>query len=247
MSTEPQLGKYIPLKMAVAFFSDEGDKSEGDQDRYWLLGLRALILLNYQIAAQPKTFRISVNGNKTANFPPGCLSWSKIGLLNNEGEISSLKINNSISKWADTNPNRIEKLTPDINDSVSVLGNSPIFYNYYYNGGYCNLFGVGNGLIQYGSCTVDDENELVVLSPDFKYDSIMFEGIFAPQREEDYQVPLALLEPIIAFINWKLKLGTRQDFYGAAIEARRTMPKKKVTLQIVNQIIRESNGMKLRS
>lgn len=247
MSTEPQLGKYIPLRMAVAFFADESEKSEGDADRYWLLALRALVELNYEIAGQPETFRIPLNGNKIANFPPGCLIWTKIGLLNEAGETSTLAINNALTKWRDTNPNRLEKLTPDINDSVLGIVNSNIFFNYYYNDTYCNLFGAGNGLVQYGSCTVDDENQLVVLSPDFRYDSIMFEGIFAPQRQEDYMIPLALLEAVIAFIKAKLKIITMQEYYGEVIKARRRMPRKKVTLQSVNQVIRESNSMKLRS
>lgn len=247
MSTEPQLGKYVPLKMAVSFASDELDKSEGDQDRFWLLALRGLLHLNFQFSAEPETFRIPLNGNKTANFPSGCLGWTKIGVLNNEGEISTLKINNGLSKWRDQNPNRIALLTPDINDTITSLSAAPLFLNYYYNNSYCNLYGVGNGLIQYGSCTVDDANELVVLDPDFRFDSIMFEGIFAPQREDDYKIPLVLLEPVIAFIKWKLKLGAREEFYAAATEARRNMPNKKVTLQQVNQVIREPNGMKLRS
>jgi len=247
MSTEPQLGKYIPLKMVVAFFSDETDKSEGDQDRYWLLGLRALIELNYEIAAEPITYRLPLNGNFSVNFPVGCLSWTKIGILNNQGEISVLKINTGLTTWRDNNPNRLELLTPDINDSVSTLGNSTIWFNYYYNGGYCNLFGAGNGLVTYGSCTVDDVNELVVLPFDFQYDHIMFEGIFSPQRQEDYMVPLALNEAIIAFIKWHLKLGTVDDYTREVLKSRRRMPKKKVTLQTINQVIRESNGMKLRS
>lgn len=246
MSTEPQLGKYVPLRMATAFFSDESDKSEGDQDKYWLLALRALIELNYEISAQPETFRIPLNGNKTANFPAGCLSWTKIGILNEAGEISTLKINNALTKWKDQSHNRLP-FTADINDSVIGLGNSPIFLNYYYNNTYNNLFGIGNGLIQYGSCTVDDANELVVLSPDFRFDSIMFEGIFAPQREEDYKVPLALLEAVIAFIKWKMKMCSAQEYYGEVTKARRRMPRKKVSLQEVNQILRESDSMKLRS
>lgn len=247
MSTEPQLGKYIPLKMVTAFFSDEQDKSEGDQDRYWLLGLRALVELNFEISAEPITYRLPLNGNFTVNFPAGCLSWTKIGILNNEGEISVLRVNNGLTNWRDTNPNRLELLTPDINDATTNLVNSPYFFNYYYNGGYCNLFGAGNGLVTYGSFTVDDKNELVILPFDFKYDHIMFEGIFSPQRQEDYMVPLALNEAIIAFIKWKLKLGTVDDYTREVIKARRRMPKKKVTLQGINQVIRESNSMKLRS
>lgn len=247
MSTEPQLGKYVPLKMVVALFSDQYDKSEGDQDRFWLLGLRALIQLNFDISAEPKTVRLPVNPNQTVNFPIDCLSWTKIGLLNSAGEMSTLKINNGLSTLKDNNPNRLAYLTPNINDSTSSLVNAPFFFNYWYNDGYYNLFGSDNGLVQYGECTVDEANELVVLPSDFRYDNIMFEYISSPLKDEDYKVQLALQEAIIAFIAWKLKLDTRDNYIAEAINARRRMPGKKVTLQTINQVVRESNGMKLRS
>lgn len=247
MSTEPTLGKYVPLKMVVALFSDEVNASEGDQDRFWLMGLRALVMLNFDISGEPKTVRLPINGSRTVNFPVDCLSWSKIGLLNAAGEVSTLKINNGLTTYKDTNPNRIQYMTPNINDSTSSLVNAPFFFNYWYNDGYYNLFGSDNGLVQYGECTVDDDNQLVVLPVDFRYDSILFEYISSPERDEDYRVPLALQEAIIAFIKWKMKMGTRDDFYGEMTAARRRLPGKKVTLQTINQVIRESNGMKLRS
>lgn len=247
MSTEPQLGKYVPLKMVVALFSDQYDKSEGDQDRFWLLGLRALVDLNFDISGEPKTVRLPVNGNKTVSFPTGCITWTKIGLLNNNGEVSTLKINSALTTLKDTNPNRLNYLTPDISDSALSLCGTPYFLNYYYNQGYYNLYGAGTGLIQYGSCRVDDANELVVLPPDFTYDSILFEYISSPQRDGDYTVLLALQEAIIAFIAWKMKLDTRENYYGEVTKARRRLPGKKVTLQGINQVIRESEAMKLRS
>lgn len=247
MSTEPQLGKYVPLRMVVAFFSDQYDKSEGDQDRFWILGLRALVELNFDISAEPKTVRLPINPNKTVNFPIDCLQWTKIGLLNQAGEVSTLKINNGFTNFRDNNPNRIADLVPNINDSTSSMVNAPFFFNYWYNDGYYNLFGSDNGLVQYGECSVDDGNQLVVLPIDFRYENILFEYISSPERDTDYKVPLALQEAIIAFIAWKLKLDTAQNYYGEVTKSRRRLGKKKVTLQTINQVIRESNGMKLRS
>ena len=94
---------------------------------------------------------------------------------------------------------------------------------------------------------MDDANRVAVLDPNFRYDSVMFEYISAPEKDSDYQVLTCLQEAIIAFIKWKLKLGSREEFYAACIEGRRCMPKKKFVLQTFNQVIRESNGMKLRS
>lgn len=247
MSFEPLLGKYIPLKTVVQYALDAAKKSDGDQDEGWILGLRALTLLNYQVLAEPKTVRLPVNANQTVTFPADCISYTKIGLLNSHGEVVTLKINNGLTTWRDTNPNRIQDLVPNINDSIGSLAYAPYYLNYYYNNGYYNLFGVGGGLIQYGECRIDEANGIVILPADFKYDSVIFEYLSSPQRDNDYLIPITFQEAIIAFIEWKWKIGTRQDFYGAVTEARRTLPGKKVTLQNLNQFIREPVAMKLRS
>lgn len=244
MTTDIQL--YVPLKQIVSYTLDETDQSIGSFDRGWILAFRALIDMMFSVTAEPITLRLPVEDNKTVLFPADYLSWIKIGVLNNNGEVSTLKINNSLTTYADNSPNRLSKVdTGDISDNFPFLLNNPFFLNYLYNGIYQPLFGVGGGLIQYGECRVDEDNKLVILDPTFRYDSIIFEYISSPKKNGDYQVPLYAQEAIIAFIKWKSKLGTRDEYIAEKIEARRRAPKKKVNLQNINQVIRESNGMKL--
>jgi hypothetical protein len=237
--------QYIPLKQVVSYTLDETEHSMGSFDRYWVLAFRALVDMLFDVTAEPLTVRLPVSGNKTVPFPSDYLSWIKIGILNENGEISTLAINNSLTTYKDTNPNRIEKLTSNISDNFPLLLGNPFYLNYYYNGMYQPLFGVGGGLIQYGSCRVDDANNLIVLPPDFRYDSIMLEYISSPEKNGDYQIPIVCQEAVIAFIKWKSKTGTREEYIAEKINARRRMPKKKVHLQQFNQIIRESTGQKL--
>lgn len=243
------IGYVTPLKTIVAYTLDELDKSVGDEDKVWLLGLRALTELNFDISAQPKTVRLPKSGNNTVPFPSDCLSWSKIGLENENGEIVTLKINNALTTFRDNNPNRLSDLTPDLN-TISLTGSLsvfPFYANYYYNGGLFQLFGVGNGIVTYGECKVDEANRVIILGTDFRYDDIMFEYISSPQKSGDYPVPTYLQEAIIAFIKYKLKLGSREEYIGEVIKARRRQNNKKVVLQTLNQVLRESNGFKLRS
>lgn len=238
---------YTPLRTIVAYTLDETNKSVADEDKLWILGLRALTDLTFDISGQTKTVRIPVLGNKTAPFPSDCLSWSKIGVLDEKGQVNTLKINNALTTYRDDNPNRLDYLTADINNGGASQALVPYYANYYYGGGVYQLFGVGGGVITYGECKVDEKNRVVILPPDFRFDSIIFEEISSPERDADYQVMTILQEAIIAFIKWKLKLGTEQQYYAESIKARRRMPKKKFILQTFNQIIRESNSMKLRS
>lgn len=244
---ENDIQSYIPLKTVVGYFLDQYDKSMGDFDKAWILAFRALVDLGFDIAFEPKTVRLPVNANKTVNFPSDCVSWTKIGVLNNVGEVSTLRINNALTTYKDTNPNRLSQLTPDVQNAVPMILGFPFFFNYYDNGLYYNLFGVGGGLIQYGSCRVDNKNRVVILEPDFIYSSIIFEYISSPEKDGDYAIQIQLQEAVIAFIAWKFRLDTDQNYYGRVIEGRRKLPGKKVTLQTINQVLREPNGMKLRS
>lgn len=241
------LEKYTPLKTIVSFTLDECDKSDGDFDKVWILSFRALVDLLFDVTAEPVTFRIPLNGNKTATFPPNYIAWTKIGVLNNAGEISTLKVNTGLTNFKDTNPNRIQHLTADVQNAFPLLVNSPYYFNFITLNGFRPLYGVGGGLIQYGECVVDETNNLIVLSPEFQYDHIMLECIISPEKNGDYEVPTACQEAVIAFNKWKLKLGTRDEYIAAKKDARRRMPKKRVTLQTINQVIRENTSMALRS
>jgi hypothetical protein len=246
MSNTPNIGTLTPLKTIVAYCLDESDKSVGDFDKCWILAFRGLVDANYDIAAQPKTVRLPVLGNQTIPLPADCLSVSKIGILNEKGEINALKINNALTTWRDNNPNRLQDLVPNINDGI---GNFPIipFYNYYYAGGVYQLYGVGGGLITYGDCRIDERNRVIIFNEDFQYHDVMLEYITAPEKDTDFQVPTCMQEAIVAFVKWKLKLATPQDYYAELTKARRRMPNKKFILQSFNEVIRRADAQKLRS
>lgn len=238
---------FTPLKRMVAYALDEESKSISDFDKCWILAFRAITLMNFQVSGQTVTVRLPVLGNKTVPLPPNCLSWTKIGVMDEGGQINTLRVNNALTTFRDNNPNRLEDLTPDINTSVGSLALVPYYSNYYYGGGCFQLYGVGNGVITYGDCKVDEKNRIIILNPEFRYDSLMVEFLDCPEKNDDYEFYTCLQEAVIAFIKWKLKLGSREEFYAAVTEGRRSLPKKKVILQSLSQVIRESNGMKLRS
>lgn len=241
------IDQYTSLKSVVSMALDQVDKSIADFDKCWVLGLRGLTELEFDVSGQPETVQVIVEANKIAYFPKGMLSWSKIGLMNDNGDLNTLRINNAISTYGDNSPNRLEMITSQVNTSVGDLITLPYFTNYYYNGGCYQLYGVGGGLVTYGECKVDEKNRVIIFPPDFNYASVFVEGIMMPTKDNDYQVLTCMREAIIEWILWKLKLGTRQDFYAAAVAGRRRLPKKRFVLQSFNEVIRASESMKLRS
>lgn len=238
------IGAYTPLKTIVSYALDELDKSMADAEKCWVLALRCLTSLTFLVSGQPITLRLMLSGNKTVPFPPNCLSWSKVGILNSRTEIEALRINEALTTFSENHPNRITKLAPDIGG-----GGTPscLFQNFFYNGECYDLYGFGNGIITHGECKVDEAARVIILPPDFPYDSIMFEFIDIPESNYDYQVFTCMQEAVIAFIKWKLKLGTETDYYNAVKLGRTSLPKSKFILQSFNQVTRDSSGFKVRS
>jgi hypothetical protein len=239
--------KYTSLKRIISYFLDEYNLNHDEMDKAWVMAFRALVALNQSVAAEAKTIRIAKNGNNTVTLPSDYLSWSKIGVMTDNGKVSTLRISNSLSTLKDSNPDRLNKLTADVMNSVPILISSPYYYNYYAGGLYQNLFGVGGGLAQYGECRVDEANNVIILPPDFRYDSILLEYVSSPEDDEDYQIQTVLQEAVIAFLAWKYKLAPREEYYAAVIEGRRSLPGKRVTLQEINQVIRETGGMYIKA
>lgn len=236
--------KYEPIQRVVSFFCDQYEKSTGDADRYYVLAYRGLEKMHYNISAEPKTLRLPVEANQTVILPPDYVSWVKIGILNNNGEVSTLKVNNALTTFRDNNPNRLSLLTPDINNSWVGNINAP-YINYYNNGLYETFFGIGQaGLIQYGECRVDEKNNVIVLNPQFNYSSIIFEYISSPEKDTDYLVDVRLREALIAFIAWKCKLDSRQNYFAELEEANRIL--KPLRLQSFQQTIREKERFTLK-
>ncbi len=244
MSTDLQ--QYTPLKTIVSYFLDENGKSMGDFHRCWVMAFRALADLGFDIAFEPETFRLPVNGNLTVTLPAAYIKWTKIGVINASGEVSVLKVNTSLTKFRDNNPNRLTLISPDIPDfDVATFWGSPFFYNYYFGSVYSPYFGIGNGLVTYGDCVVDEKNKIIVLDPTYCFGDVLLECIVSPQSNGDYQIQTVCQEAVIAFIAWKMKVGSEQDYYLRKIEARRRL--KPITLQEIQQAIRENQKYALKS
>lgn len=238
--------QYTQLKRIVSYWLDENDKDMGWFDKAWTMCFRALVKIGLSVSFEPQTFRLPVNGNMTVTLPAGYIKWTKIGVLNASGEIAYLKRNTALTKFRDNNPNRLNLLTPNIQDqNLNLFAQSPYFFNYYFGNTYTPYFGFGNGLITYGDFDVDEKNNVIVLSPTYQYSDIILECIVSPEQNNDYQIQTVCQEAVISFLNWKFKLGSQQDFYSALIEARRGL--KPITLQEIQQAIRENQKFSLKA
>jgi hypothetical protein len=237
--------KYVKLRTVVSYFLDQWDKSAGDEDKAWLIALRGYVDIGFNVAFEPLSVRLQVNGNQTVTLPPDYITWTKIGCINASNEVSSLKVNTALSKLKDTNPNRVSYLNPDVQDmDFGNLVLNPYFLNYYFGNWYTPLFGLGNGLVQYGSVVVDEANGVIVLGPGYPFNDLLLEYISSPERNDDYMVLTCYQEAIIAFLEWKFKLGTETAYYNRVMEGRRK--DDPIRLQVLNDVIRSQSGYKVK-
>ena len=240
-------GKYVELSTVVSYFLDQYDKSMDSFDKCWLIGFRALNEIYTGITAEPKTTRIPLEGNDTVPFPADYLNWVKIGILTENKQVATLRINRDLTAYKDNNPNRLEYLTADVPSNVFPYVPYPFYLNYWSNGYYTTLFDAApEGILYQGECRVDELNRVVILGPHFQFDHILFEYTSIPTMDSDYRIEMVCQEAIIAFLEWKMKLNTEQNYYARLIEARRRLPGKKANLQEINQVVRSGNTYKIR-
>jgi hypothetical protein len=240
------MDRFVPLKEIVAMALDQFGKSIKDFDKCWVMAFRALRAMEQSVAALPKSMRLPVLDNKTVELPSDYNGWSKIGVLNSNGEVVSLRINNALTVFRDNNPNRLTQVAGEIGSNGDVI-TPGLYFNYLDNGVNVHLFGVGGGLVVAGECRVDEKHNVIILPEDFAYSDIILEYISLPEMDGDYHIEGCLQEPVIEFIGWKLKLSTEQSFYARVIEGRRSLQNNRVTLQSIHQVLRETAGQYLKS
>jgi len=130
------------------------------------------------------------------------LNYTKVGVLNNKGEVIPLYSNNNLTSYADLFPNRLA-LTVD-NPSLSNLDANPFaFNNFWSDGSIYTLYGLPSGAPFVGNFKIDSANSLIVLDHHFSYDYLILEYVASPVEGQEYYVPIQFREAIISWLSWK--------------------------------------------
>lgn len=204
---------------------------------------------------EPKTTRIKIEDNLTANLPSDYMSWVKIGVFNGYGEIATLTVNNNLSTYKDLSSNRLTDIAADTPNPLGLIS-SPYYYNFYDNGSYTHLFGIQSGLITPGECRVDDKNGVILFNPGFSYSEIVLEYISSPEQDDDYTIDIKFQEPMISWLRWmevasskNVGLGEKQMrrkmYYNDLSRAKKYQ--KPFRLQEVEQGSRINSNLKLKA
>jgi hypothetical protein len=204
------------------------DASEGSNHKFfklWNIAVRGMEQLGLDAFFGVRTVVLPVSGNKTVTLPADCIQWGKVGYFNGSGEIVGLGRNKKLSNYAALHPDRIQKLA-----DAGVDLSSDVFHNYTYEGSVVHLYGLPPSQPM-GTFNVDEEQGVVILSPDCPLTEIALEYIPAMDQTVDLYIPVQFREAIIAFLSWqdiahlpasrKGTLGDKRDRRHEFFEARR--------------------------
>ena len=213
----------IGLKTIVAELIDSKDSSSHEFRRMYNIGVRGVREFNTDIVGNFSTKLLDVNANKTADLPEDYVSYSKMGVINEKGEIVTLRSNPQLSNYNIGHP-----LNPDRFEGVPGIGavsypaipyNYPyIYYNFFVSNQSFNLFGLAGGGQDIGQYKVDEECGIIIFGPYFKYEKVLLEylGDGMDRDCNDYMIDSRAAEAMLAYIRWKTALDNPKK-YGQGI------------------------------
>lgn len=200
----------IALKKIVGEFLDSADQSSHQFRRLYNIGVRGMREFNMDITGSLKTVVLDINANKTAELPCDYIAYSKIGVLNDKGEVLTFKRNDQLSNYNQDNFNQANR--SEGAPSVTSIGNwvNPtsfpfFFYNYWMGGTSYNLFGLNSGTADLGNYKVDEDAGIILLDSRVSFRQIVLEYLSDGSEEDcdDYFINAQASEAFICYLRWK--------------------------------------------
>ena len=191
--------KYVPLETVVKNYMSEAQLTGAHYLRLYQLSVRGLTELGMDITEEPKTEKLDVEANKTVYIPDDYIQWVKVGIMNENGEVATLRRNDSLTLHASLDADR---LTQNTGTTGSVYLPMCTYQNYYTGGAMYNVFGNRSNVEYNGSFKVDDANGIILLDNDFAYDHIILEYLCNPAMSDNLVIPVQAQEALIAFLAW---------------------------------------------
>ena len=89
----------VKLKELIGQYLSSADQSSHEFLRLWNIGVKGMKLeFNLDVTGSLKTVLLDVNANKTVELPCDYISYSKIGVMNHQGEVVTYKRNDQLAK-----------------------------------------------------------------------------------------------------------------------------------------------------
>ena len=197
-----QSRQYITLDSIINDYIDQSEQSISKYVKLWNVAYRGMEQMGLDFFYIIRSVKLPVLGNQTVQLPNNFLKYTKIGVLNSRGEVVPLIYNNKLTFYADQLPDRQSK-TID-NTFLALCGfNTPVFYNYWNNDAFTNIYGVPSGAPYQGSFNIDEPNGVILLNEQFNFDYIILEYVASPVEGDSCNIPVQFREAMIAWLAWQ--------------------------------------------
>lgn len=241
--------QWVELAEIIYQYIDQAKMNSSEFRRLWPIGVRGVEEMGLDVFATAKTEKLLVNANKTVDLPSDYIAYSKVGVLNANGEVSTLRKNNNLSSYK---IDQSDRLTSNIDyaSSNTYRLQDMAYVNYYDGARYVNVFGAGSLLNTMGSFNIDEEKGLIYLDNEFGFDYVILEYLSSPADDPNYKIPIQVKEAVLSYIAWKdieflpsgrkVTLGDKQlrrkEFYNEKRKANHRI--NPVTPWDANEVIR---------
>lgn len=192
---------WIPIDECINSYISESEQSIHKFYKLWQLSFRLMTDLGIDFFYQIKSVRLPINPNYTVNLPSDYIKYSKVGVLNDVGEIIPLMYNDKLTTYAEFSVDRLQK-TQDDTLFNWYWYNTPIWYNFWTGNSFTTLYGMPSGAPFVGNFKVDNNAGIILLNETFSYDYVMLEYTASPQEGQQYYIPIQFKEAMIAGLAW---------------------------------------------
>lgn len=192
---------WITLDSIIYDYISEAELSQNKYFKLFHSAYRCLEDIGLDFFYQIKSVKLPINDNKTVTLPADFLQYTKLGVLNGNGELVPLKYNDKLTYLSDINSNRIAN-TSSSNFVNYYSYSSPVFFNFWNGTSYYNLYGVNVTGIYGGGFKIDPFNGVILLDPTFNWNGLVLEYTASPQEGQEYYVPMEFREAIISWLAW---------------------------------------------
>lgn len=195
--------QWIDLDSCINAYIDRSEQSVHKFFKLWHIAFDLMTQLGIDFFFQIKSLKLPVNANLTVNLPADYLNWSKVGVLNDVGEIIPLRYNDKLTYYAEQSPDRLQK-TQDSTVFNWFQQGSPIWYNFWNGYAFTNVYGIPSGQPNVGSFKVDNNAGIILLDECFTtFPYLMLEYVAMPQDGQPYYIPIQFKEAMIAGLGWQ--------------------------------------------
>lgn len=194
--------QWVSVDECVLEYLSESEQSQTKYFKVWHIAFRAMTELGLDAFYAVRSVKLPVNSNLTVTLPADYLSYSKVGVLNQQGELITIGVNNKLTNAFDLMPTRLTQ-TQDDTIPTQINEQGVWWYNYWNGAAFSPIYGLPSGTPFIGSFKVDEANGVIVLSQNFSYDYIMLEYTASPKEGGEYYIPIQFKEAVISYLRWK--------------------------------------------